>query len=307
MKSLKSFKKREPYVPVHDDPYDELKRLVRQHASLNKAIVATHHMHADRKAQRDFGDYKKGDTIPCRLPDDARSQLVEQEKNLQKAAAKLETPMLRNLRKLPIYSLFLSKVAGVGTITAAYLVAYIDIHKATKISSLRRYCGLGINTRGVRDSLGDVKGAGCSPYSITIKTQLYLAMSSMFRVGGGYTPKRGCKYLEVWRNYHFRMQHSERVVDGKVVRADGKSVSAKGFVHETGRRKAADVFVEDLYTVWRAIEGLPVWPSYYAEKLGFRHGGEKIQAGPKMMSVEEALELVGDCDWQEAALDVAAE
>ena len=60
-----------------------------------------------------------------------------------------------------------------------------------------------------------------------------------------------------------------------------------------GWHKAADVFLEDLYIVWRAMEGLDIWPSYYAAKLGYMHGGKISVNAPTRMTVEDALAVVG--------------
>jgi hypothetical protein len=82
---------------------------------------------------------------------------------------------------------------------------------------------------------------------------------------------------------------------------DGGWVKWDGHAHSYGWHKAADILLEDLYVVWRALEALPVWPSYYAAKLGYEHGGapvDKVEgyfknAAPKMLTVEDAKRLVG--------------
>ncbi len=37
-----------------------------------------------------------------------------------------------------------------------------------------------------------------------------------------------------------------------------------------------------------------MWPSYYAAKLGYEHGGKVCVEAPKMITVDEALALVGN-------------
>ena len=142
------------------------------------------------------------------------------------------------------------------------------------------------------------------------------------------------KYLERWTDYKHRMEHSGRVdlrpkhnvyckwsadqgdeAHMALLRADKAKLEktktavyvvkdgvrlckvnkgAKGFIHGTGWHKAADLLLEDLYTVWRTLEGLPVWPSYHAGKLGHVHNGQVRVNEAQMLTIEEALEVVGD-------------
>ncbi len=89
------------------------------------------------------------------------------------------------------------------------------------------------------------------------------------------------KYLEVWYNAKRAAQTMQGMKPGK---ADSK-----------GMRKAVDLFLLDLYTVWRSIEGLDVWPSYYASRRGFEHGGIPLPDQlPRRFSTEAALQMVGD-------------
>lgn len=102
---------------------------------------------------------------------------------------------------------------------------------------------------------------------------------------------RGTDKLGNWTG-KIELSHPRKARDGEMI----THVSARGFAHSYGWHKAADVFLEDLYTVWRAIEGLPVWPAFYAAKLsGYKHASGKICVdAPTMLTLEEALELVGD-------------
>jgi hypothetical protein len=74
---------------------------------------------------------------------------------------------------------------------------------------------------------------------------------------------------------------------------DGRTVPWDGHAHSYGWHKAADILIEDLYIVWRTLAGMPVWPSYYAAKLGYEHGGKISVNAPKMLSLDEAKALVG--------------
>lgn len=114
------------------------------------------------------------------------------------------------------------------------------------------------------------------------------------------------KYLQVKEDYLVRAASSPRIDWAKntitdfrtgktMTNTDGRTPrSAAQFVFQTARRKMLDVFLEDLYVVWRALEGLPVWPDWYAGKLGYSHGGKIRVDAPKMLTLEEAKALVGD-------------
>src|SRR6185312_12045486 len=195
------------------------------------------------------------------LPEDVQAAFKELSKNVAKKKAKtLESAMLSELKKIPVYKLFLSKVYGLGPVVSAYLISEIDIHRAVKPSALRRFCGLAvINGRLERRTKGTK-----SAYSSEMRVRLYQAFGSMWKNAAKL--KKTTKYLDIWINAkHRKMQLA---VDGKINNGV-REVSAKGYAHSYGWHKAADILIEDLYTVWRAIEGLEVWPSYYAAKLGY--------------------------------------
>jgi len=273
--------KRRKAVASSTDPREELRRIVRQHKALVKASVAITHMSSDRKNR------ETGEVIVCRLPEDVQIafQSLAQDVAKKKAEA-LESAMKQELKRIPIYNHFLKNVFGVGPVVAAYLVSEIDIHRAVKSSALRRFCGLAvINGRLERRAKG-VKSA----YSSELRTRIFQAFDSMWKnrtKGQG----RMTKYLEIWVNAKHRKL--QMATDGKINNGV-RDVSAKGYSHSYGWHKAADIFLEDLYTIWRALEGLDVWPSYYAAKLGYEHGGKISVNAPKKLTVEEALELVGD-------------
>jgi hypothetical protein len=289
--------KREVYVPSSSDPRTELRKLVREHKALVKSGVAITNMTKDKVARQDFLDdqgnviRKKGDAMPCLLPSDVQKQYEMMVKEVtNRAADKLKANMLKNLRKIPIYTLFLEKVFGLGEIVSSYLIAEIDIHRSIKPSALRRFCGFAVIDGGLERPAPGAKNR----YSKELRTRIYQAFSAMWKNGIG--KGKTSKYLKIWADAkHRKMQMA---VAGKVDNGRGKKCSAAGYAHSYGWHKAADILIEDLYVVWRAIEGLPVWPSYYAAKLGYEHGGKISVNAPKSLTVDEALELVGDVSGQ---------
>jgi len=287
-------------IPSSTEPRDELRRLVQSHVALVKSAVAIEHMASDRK------DRKTGETIPTRIPADEAAQMLMDADRIKKRAKSLEAPMLRQLRQIPVYQQFLSKVYGVGPVVAAYLCADIDIRdrvggdgivRALKPSGIRMFCGMAvINGRLVRRVAGEK-----NRYNASVRTRLFQMFSAMAKNGAKKVEGRPngttSKYLDVWVNVKHRELSSERVDVAANKWRDNTGEwrgGARAHAHSKGWHKACDVFLEDLYIVWRAIEGLPVWPSYYAAKLGYEHGGKISVNAPKMLSIEEALEIAGD-------------
>ena len=256
--------------------------------------------------------------------------------------------MESELKKIPVYARWLRGAHGIGVVTAAYLLADIDIHKATKPSSLVQFCGLAI-INGQLERL--TKGVE-RRYNLSLRTRLFLTFpASMWKLGGAYTccethkeskPKannaaaketfraqcRACieckkterpngttnKYLKIWKDKKHGLLWSERVDrhgTGDIVKwtvaMGAKNVSARSWAHSASWHVAARVFLEDLYIVWRALEGLPVWPDYHAAKLGYSHGGKICVKEPKTMSAEEAISVVGDVGAHPLAVDEPAE
>lgn len=286
-KAVKKAKRRLHSVPVHDDPAAELRRLVRLHKNHTNTKVRLHHMRSDRTNQ------ETGETIPCTLPDDIREDLKAAEKRIADHNTMLETEMTRALRQLPIYQHFLSKVFGCGPVVAAYLCAMVRIDRAPKISNLIRYCGYAVdpNTHRLERRVGAPKHnpdgtlnpEGTGTFNDDLRRCIWQMLAAMWKNAAKKTAKaphgQTTKYLTRWRE----AKHGAL--------SAGKP---KGFAHKKGMHKAAALFIEDLYTVWRAMEGLPVWPSYHAAKLGYAHGGKVCVNEPKLLTFDEALALVGN-------------
>lgn len=284
--------KRANEPPVHEDPREELKRLVKEHKALVQKAKAFEASVSDRTIRA------TGETLKSAVPEDVRIEVIAVAESMRKRAGLLETKMLWALKQIPVFRLFLFRVFGVGAVVAAYLVSEIDIRRAEKVSNLRRYCGLAvIDGRLERPRTGQKLA-----YNAELRTRLFQAFSAMWKNAAKKTEDaphgQTTKYLDVWRGYKHRMVHHERydAERNRLAGFDGASErpGAKALIHAAGWHKAADVLVEDLYIVWRAIEGLPVWPSYHAAKLGYGHGGKIVKNEPRLLTLDEALTTIGD-------------
>ena len=327
-------------VPLAASPREELRMLVRQHAATQIAKVGMLHRVRARKNRT------TGETMPSRLAPDlcaATESFVKVTINPE--IASLERRMNKALAQIPIYTSFLQHVFGVGTVLAAYLVSDVDIRIADKPSRLKRFCGLAIVSGRLERRTAGVKNAYNAGLRTKIFTA-FAAMwknaarftvcdehaktrpgksasqetKAAYRVACAACPAcratenpngQTCKYLDIWRNAKHRELHSERVdvATNKWRDMNGKEHGgAAGHAHSKGWHKAADIMIDDLYIVWRALEGLPVWPTYYEAKLRHVHGGAPLASlAPVMLTLDEALARVragGDFAGHPAAVPV---
>jgi hypothetical protein len=269
--------------PVADvDPRAELRRLVGLHKRWTRAATSWVQSVSDRKWTDP--DTKEKRIIKCTLPDSIRADVLQTAKALAKEAERLEADMLRELRKVHIYKHFLKNVFGCGTVTSAYLVVMVDIRKAEKVSNLIRYCGNACDPatgkREIRHS-GPKANGGDGTYNDELKMRIWQAMVAMRKNGAkktaGAPHGKTTKYLTRWTDaVHFRS------TTGREQGAD-----------HAGRRKATDLFLWDLYVVWRTLEGLPVWPDKYSAMRGYVHGGAPCVNAPRVYTLDEALAEVG--------------
>lgn len=204
-----------------------------------------------------------------------------QEKEIEKQLKKL-------LKRFPVYTEWLINVKGVGTITAAHIIANIDIHKATTVSKIWQYCGLnpgmvegkkrvenpdgsfrlvptGSMIRGDRLTAGFV-----APFNKNMRTVLCGVLAD------GFIKAQAPYALEHYYPYKERLANSEQMTT-EVRKAGAKPEQvmwkdAKPIHRDrAAKRKMIKAFLADLYAAWRTLEGLPVRPPYQEQYLGHKH------------------------------------
>lgn len=289
MKNLNSKTKR--YVPTHEDPIVELRALVRRHAAIVKTSVSLTNQSSDRVIRE--GD-RKGEKIPCSLSEDVAKMVKETAKRASKDAKSLEPLIEKTLRQIPIYTLFLKHVFGMGPVVAGYLVANVKIDLARRPSNLIRYCGNAIDpATGRLERRGGAPKAigGTGTYNAEIRTRLWQFMCAAMKNSYKHSAKAphgvSSRYLDAWRG----------ALIGEAERKHaGTQANAKTVPFFKGRMVATDLFLHDLYIVWRSLMGLEVWPSWHSARVtGRRHGdGAPVVNEPEVWTVEQALAFVGD-------------
>lgn len=270
----KTLKGKKPYVPAHENPKDELKRLVNEHRAITKRAVAIEHMCTDR-VRRDKEGKPTGEIIKNALPMDVRVKFEVLVKEARTAAAALEVNMQRELRKLPLYRFFLEHVSGCGPITAGYLISMLDFHKSVKPSQVDVYCGNAcIDGKSMRPTKGEKLR-----YVQELKTRLW----QMFAIGVRQNQRHhpDSKYLKIWTDKK------------QGLTAFNTREKQKWWIDETARRTATRVFLVDLYIMGRTLEGLDVWCEFSERMTGYSHGGEPCTVQVKKLTLSEAIKRVG--------------
>lgn len=172
----------------------------------------------------------------------------------------------------PIYDEYLKHVPGVGPITAALIIAYIDIEKADRPSKIWKYIGI-----DVVDGVGVSKSTSRrmnTPRNWWLKAKLYNQL-------GRNLIRYNKQYREIYE-YTLRKEReklNDPVSDprncphyNKCIKWYKKSKPAcRLHIHLRAMRRMVKEFYIDLYEKWRELEGLPKVKPYYEEKLGKKY------------------------------------
>ncbi len=173
------------------------------------------------------------------------------------------------LSDYPVYTEFLEGVVGIGPAMAGVIISEIDIHKARYPSSLWAYAGLDVAQDGQgrsrrKEHLTETeyttkdgetatkKGITFNPF---LKTKLIGVLGSSFLRAG-----ENCVYNKIYYEHKTRLENHDKYKD-----------VSKGHRHAMAIRYMIKLFLVDLYKAWRALEGLPVAPSYQEAKLQHTH------------------------------------
>ena len=195
--------------------------------------------------------------------------ILDNARDLENNISKL---IKNELKGIPVYEKFLKKVKGCGYIMSAVLISYIDIEKATNASKIVQYAGLNSgmvlgkkkNEKGEIVTTGDlVRGDKATkgyllPYNKKLKTKLLGVLADCFI-------KSNSQYKVYYDNYKTRLSNSEAFVNGTNRKWKDEP---KAHIDRASRRYMVKIFLQDLYGVWRKLEGLEVREPYQKEYLG---------------------------------------
>lgn len=171
--------------------------------------------------------------------------------------------MDRRIKKLilqidhPIIGIALD-VKGIGPVTVAYMLVYVDITKAEHASSLWAYTGLD------KPSYERYEKGKSSGGNKKLRTVLYTMGTSMIKTGGAY--------IDVYRNTKARLAASKKITrsrnnQGQMIECAWKD-TMPSHRNDAAIRKMVKHFLADWWFVHRTLEGLPTRRLYVEEQLG---------------------------------------
>ena len=218
--------------------------------------------------------------------------LVSQYIDLESQEGKQFRQMQSTLDVIPIYQAFLQHERGIGPAMAAVLITYFDPAKARHVSSFWKYAGLDVAPDGAarsrrKEHLIDRTYTTRNGVEATRLSTTYNPWLRMKLLGGlapsflrSASPRRA-----LYDNYRNRIttdmnRHKVTVVEWKrAFRAgeDVKNLWPPGRIHKAALRYMIKIFLVDLWTKWREIEGLPVSPTYNEARRGYAHGSEAAE------------------------------
>jgi len=188
--------------------------------------------------------------------------LEEQQGVCKKKMGSLDRRIQKHLKSIDhpfIESAF--KIRGLGPITIAYLMAYIDINKAEHASSLWAYCGYD-KASHERYEKG-VSGGG----NKTLRTVLYTMADSMI--------KTRSQYRDIYDREKELLSVSKKITKSR--NTQGKLIDCAWcdtkpcHRHGAAIRKLIKIFLSHVWHVWRTVEGLPTNLLYVEEVLGHKN------------------------------------
>jgi len=188
--------------------------------------------------------------------------LGEQLKGVNKKLGQMDRAVAKHIRGIdePLAKAALA-LKGVGELTVATCLVYIEIPRARHASSLWKYVGLDTASHE-RYQKGVASGG-----NKTLRTMLYTMADSQVKQHG--------PYREIYDNTKHRLAHSEKITksrnrQGNLVEVPWKDTMAS---HRDGAAKRAIMkhFLADYWYVGRTLMGLGTSPIYAEAILGMSH------------------------------------
>ena len=225
----------------------ELKVLIDGREQIRKLVNSINNRMLAAKRGTDQMDATTEKWLKLQLKE-ADSQLGKQGRRIEKYIKSLDMPIVQSALQ----------IKGLGAMTVAYLLVYVDITKAEYASSLWCYVGLDKPSHE-RYTKGEAGGG-----NKTLRTVLYTMADSMI--------KTRAVYRDVYDAEKTKLEASHKIVKSR--NTQGKLIECRWcdakpcHRHGAAIRKLIKHFLADFWYVWRTFEGLPTAALYVEEKLG---------------------------------------
>lgn len=192
---------------------------------------------------------------------DTESWLKDQTKVISSKLTLIDRNITKYMKKIdqPIVKSALG-VKGIGPITVAYMLVYIDIEKAGYVSAMWSYVGM-VKPSHERYEKG-VTGGG----NKTLRTVLYTMADSMIKTRSIYRDVYDLEKLKLSKS---RKLVKTRNTQGKLIECAWEDAKPS-HRHGAGIRKIIKHFLADWWYVQRTLEGLETPKFYVEEHLGHK-------------------------------------
>lgn len=204
--------------------------------------------------------------------------LLAQYINIEAEEAKHFRQLTSVLEDFPIYTYFLEPTAGCGPAMSGVIISEIDIARARYPSSLWAYAGLDVHTytNGTGETVSE--GRSRKAHHLIDRTYINAAGEEAVRKSITFNPLLKTKLLGVLGPSFLKCGNEtyRKLYDDYKHRLEsdpGRAGWSKGRRHNAAIRYMVKMFLRDLYNAWRALEGLPIAPTYAEAKLGMKHAG----------------------------------
>jgi hypothetical protein len=213
-------------------------------------------------AENRLRSYSKAKEEPLRNQLQTLSDWVDQ--RMHKCEIELKGMVLRELKTIPIAREYLLKIKGVGPCIAGGVIAYMETpERFNTVSSLWAYSGFHtVDGHAPRRTKGEK-----SNWNPHLKRIVWLAGESFVKV-----TKSPYRALYDKSKEFYRKKFPEPIDSGRKSR-EGKAIMnyTDGHIHAMAKRRVVKIFLANVWSHWREMEGLPIEPPYIIGREGHSH------------------------------------
>jgi len=225
----------------------ELKTLIDGREQIRKLLNSLNNRLLADKRNTDHIDLKTKQWIEEKIKETIL-QDGKAKREIEKFIKKLDIPFVKSALA----------IRGLGALTIAYLLVYVDIEKARYASSLWSYCGY--DKASYERYMKGKSGGG----NKTLRTALYTMADSMIKTRAVYRDIYDAEKQKLENSLKITKSHNTQ---GKLIECAWKDTKPC-HRHGAAMRKMIKHFLADAWYVWRTLEGLSTPMLYPEEKLG---------------------------------------
>lgn len=226
-----------------------------------KIDAREHALKLNNKINNQLLAYKRGTDHLIQDTQETLSKMQKEAKKLDNRRVKEVKKLIKDIAKTDILAASAMQVEGVGEITVAYCLAYIDLEKAPHASSLWKYAGLHASSNN-RYKKGKAGGG-----NKRLRCALWNMANSQVKTRGAY------RY--VYDREKSKKENSDKIVKtrntkGKLVEKAWKDAKPS-HRHGHALRIVMKYFLADYWFVGRSLSGLSTNPLYAESVLEGNH------------------------------------